>query len=129
MSILTYPLGFIGGGDTNIIHPSGTYSTLAGGQYGCIKAAYGSIGGGRCNHVCADYGFIGAGCCNCITNSCFFSSSIFGSDITAVSGKTLHTNRLWLSADASGCSLPIADPKVEGTVWRDGTDLKISVGP
>ena len=52
-----------------------------------------------------------------------------GTDITAVSAKTLHTNRLWLSADSCGCGIPTSDPKVEGMIYRSGTCLLISLGP
>ena len=119
----------IGGGRTNIISDDGRCSTIAGGETGCITRCHAAIGGGFQNHICASFGFIGGGCKNCINKTTFTGSSILGTDITAVSACQLHTNRLWLSADECGCGLPTTDPKVEGVVWRSGSDLKISTGP
>ena len=51
------------------------------------------------------------------------NAQILGSDITTVSGNMLHAQTLYLSAAA----LPTTDPGVSGVVWRDGTDLKISL--
>ena len=43
--------------------------------------------------------------------------------MSTVSANMLHAQTLYLSAGA----LPTTDPGVAGVVWRDGTDLKISI--
>ncbi len=101
-------------------------------------------------YVCTSFSFIGAGTGNTVGGigsvagparpggssgagrANFCHSSILGSNIAAVSGHMLHTNRLWLSADTGGCGIPISDPKVAGVVYRNGacgTCLLISLGP
>ena len=84
--------------------------------YGCQSF----IGSGFLNTICGDYSSIITGCSN---NNNHNNSHIVGSDITTVSGNMLHANTLYLSAAA----LPTTDPGVSGVVWRDGTDLKISL--
>ncbi len=84
--------------------------------YGCQSF----IGSGFLNTICGDYSSIITGCSN---NNNHNNSHIVGSDITTVSGNMLHANTLYLSAAA----LPTSDPGVSGVVWRDGTDLKISL--
>ena len=125
-------VGFIGGGQSNSL--SGTNamvnsinSTMSG-QNNIIGAGhtidiYGRqsfVGSGFCNTICADYSSIVTGCSN---NNFHDNSHVIGSNITTVSGNMLHAQTLYLSA----AGLPTADPGVPGVVWRDGTDLKISV--
>lgn len=68
-------------------------------------------------------GFIIGGNNNCVKSSHTNTSIINGTGMTTVSSDMLHTTRLYLSAAA----LPTTDPGIAGVVWRDGTDLKISV--
>jgi len=125
-------LGFIGGGQSNSLSGTGfigtSITTNVSGQNNGIIAGntidiYGRqsfVGSGFCNTICADYSSIITGCCN---NNFHGNSHVIGSDITTVSGNMLHAQTLYLSAAA----LPTSDPGVPGVVWRDGTDLKISV--
>jgi len=71
----------------------------------------------------ADSSFIIGGNNNCVKSSHTNSSIINGTGMSTVSSDMLHTTRLYVSAAA----LPTTDPGVPGVVWRDGTDLKISV--
>ena len=50
------------------------------------------------------------------------NSAIVTSNLTSVSSNMLHAFSLFLS------SIPTSNPDVLGVVWRDGTDLKISLG-
>jgi len=68
-------------------------------------------------------GFIIGGNNNCVKSSHTNTSIINGTGMSTVSSDMLHTTRLYLSAAA----LPTTDPGIAGVVWRDGTDLKISV--
>ena len=99
--------GFIGGGCCNNI--------------GGCDSAHGVIAGGINNCVCANNAIIAGGCNNIVTHA---RAAIVGSDITSVGAEMLHAKCLYLSAGA----LPTSDPSIAGIVWRDGTDLKISVG-
>ena len=84
------------------------------------NASNSTITGGQSNTVCGCYAFIGGGCNNTVTHN---GASVIGSGVTSVCGDTLHINCLHI-----GSCLPTSDPSVAGIVWRDGTDLKISVG-
>ena len=108
-----------------------------GGEDNCITGIYSSVGGGNSNTVdSGSYTVIAGGCNNRTCANCFAfifgknnclshnDAAIIGSDLDSVAAETLHAKCLYLSAGA----LPTSDPSVAGIVWRDGTDLKISVG-
>jgi len=125
------------GGNTN--YSLGYRSTVIGGFKNCIRVCgfdqagtYKHIGfntsnsstvvGGLSNTITTSAAFIAGGLGNTILVG-HDHSAIIGTGITSVSGCMLHANTLFLSAAA----LPTSDPGVAGVVWRDGTDLKISI--
>ena len=87
---------------------------------GTIEGNTNFIGTGVSNTIDGDNSSIISGVNNTVNHD---NSHIAGSNITTVSGDMLHANTLYLSAAA----LPTTDPGIPGVVWRDGTDLKISV--
>ena len=118
---------FIGGGRGNSIN--GNCSGIAAGHrnrvFANLSGAF--IGGGVYNTIRnvdgtsnGHHSSILGGKCNTISHD---ESFIAGTGITSVSSNMLHANTLYLSAAA----LPTTDPGIPGVVWRDGTDLKISV--
>ena len=118
---------FIGGGKQNAIN--GNYSSIIAGYsneiFSNLSGAF--IGGGVHNTIRnvdgtsnGHHSSILGGKCNTISHD---ESFIAGTGITSVSSNMLHANTLYLSAAA----LPTTDPGIPGVVWRDGTDLKISV--
>ena len=119
----------IGGGYSNSIFSNISGSNILGGAKNNIRtqpllndSSFSSIVGGCNNNLSASFSFIAGGCSNNIKSD-HSNAQILGSDITTVSGNMLHAQTLYLSAAA----LPTSDPGVPGVVWRDGTDLKISV--
>ena len=112
--------GLIGGGFGNTVMCSRESTILNGStntQCGCSSF----IAGGTLNLIKdVNYSSVLGGCCNCV---CHSNAFVAGTDITTVCPNMLHATTLFLSAAA----LPTSDPGVAGIVWRDGTDLKISV--
>jgi hypothetical protein len=118
---------FIGGGKRNAIngHCSGIAAGYQNEIFSNLSGAF--IGGGVYNTIRnvdgasnGHHSSILGGKCNTISHD---ESFIAGTGITSVSSNMLHANTLYLSAAA----LPTTDPGIPGVVWRDGTDLKISV--
>ena len=125
------------GGNSN--YSAGYRSTVIGGCKNCINVC-GFDAAGNCRNIgfsTGQHSTIVGGLSNTITTSGAFiaggfgnsikvghdHSAIIGTGITSVSGCMLHANTLFLSAAA----LPTSDPGLAGVVWRDGTDLKISI--
>ena len=115
---------------------TGSTSTVLNGNRSCAKGNSSVSVGGDYNTACGNFSIVG-GCQNvargnfsaiigghssnvCATHT---GSSVIGTEINTVSADMLHARTLFLSA----AQLPTTDPGVAGVVWRDGTDLKISV--
>ena len=129
----------IGGGKVTDLFSGGGNEAVAG---------FTSVINGTNNLACAAGGTIIGGCSNTIqqhSSSCLLnletggailgganntiltghenSSIIGGTNMTTVSSNMLHTNTLFLSADA----LPTSNPNIKGVVWNDSGTLKISL--
>ena len=78
---------------------------------------------GLTNYACACLSTIIGGNNNRVVCSHRGATILGGSNMTTVSGNMLHVDSLFLK----GTTLPTSDPSIPGVVWRDGTDLKISV--
>ena len=93
---------------------------MVGGDQNTATCKYAAVVSGKVNRVMANYGFIGSGHNNTLS-AAHAHSSILGTGLQSVSANMLHAALLALSG------IPTSDPGVDGVVWRDGTDLKISV--
>ena len=89
-----------------------------------ICASKGTILNGNNNRIqcCANNSSILGGVYNTICGEGKCNTFIAGSNITAVSGNTLHINRLFMTLTC----VPSSDPGVDGIIYRSGNTLMIS---
>jgi hypothetical protein len=112
-------LNTVVGGEANCLWGGSENSNIVGGKINCVYCAnFSTIAGGCSNVLSAHSGFIGGGTDNHLKHA---NSAIVTSGLTSVSACMLHTFSLFLS------NIPTSDPGTHGVVWRDGTDLKVSI--